>query len=390
MKSYNFARSKKSEIEFISLCISIILKHYNTNKFKIKTMKKLLFSLLSLLMACGLAWADGVKVSGEVTIKPGTYTNASVTPSQYNGDSVRLYNESVDLKAAVVGSYNTEQSRYIYGYAFEAVEAGVYTLSYETSVYAGSGNVKVAYSETVTVASENVTQDIEAKDDPTRVMVEVSPYLAGGNPYILIEGIEVTCTKQGEASGETKTTLKNSYNSVQAATFTCDTSSVYTFVLHGVGYKDTTFSTKVLNNVSEYGISFGKSLSVPMKEELGVDVVTLKGSISVEGFSDASKLTGLYLALSWNTKTYVAQIKDGAYEFEDQIPVGEVTYYLSTSSYSPLYQLSMAYVFAGQTKDTNVLAYTLTGTNNSEVVNNLTIKRVSINLTGSVVYTLSM
>ncbi|MDE5574114.1 MAG: carboxypeptidase regulatory-like domain-containing protein [Bacteroidales bacterium] len=334
-------------------------------------MKKLLFSLLSLLMACGLAWADGVKVSGEITLQVGTYAYAS---PGYN-DSVHLIKEGVELKAKPAQIRNASGS-YVWTYTFESVEAGSYTLSYTTE----ASGALLSYSASVEVGNEDVDHPFTLKDDPTHVLITF--YVSALNAYGGTTGLaEATVSCQKDEEVETKNT-----SSSGMVKFYCDTASLYTFKISKSGYKDTTFQTKAFQEIdSYYGIAKGKSLYITMREDLG-DQVKLKGNVTIQGISGQDTIPGLYLAASWGDKTWVTEIKKGlSYEFSE-IPTGKVVYRLTTSS-TPFNVVPSKNWKFNNGKDT--LHYEVVAGTNGTVTNNLTIVRAGVDVAGNFVDTLS-
>ncbi|MCM1169762.1 MAG: carboxypeptidase regulatory-like domain-containing protein, partial [Bacteroides sp.] len=336
-------------------------------------MKKTFFFLLTLLLACGFAWADGVSVSGKVTV---TARGTQTTPNM--GDSVLLRNESITKVAKLVADEATGS----YGYEFSDVAAGKYALVYNGFVY----GLYVAAIDTITVENADIVHDIAAVADPSRVDLTIIPQILvnqyGGMYPSTLQGISVNCKIKGEA-GE-GTTVVSDYSGAKFAYL--DTAYTYAITLQKEGYKDSVFDTKAFEIQGSDVV--GKTINVLMQEDLG-NQVTLKGTVSVDGYNGVPKLPELYLALMWGDKTYTTKIENGAYEFGDKIPVGEVTYYLTASTYEPTRNLSKNWVFKGDSKDTNVMEYTLEGADNATVTNNLTLKRIKVELTGKVVDTMT-
>lgn len=355
-------------------------------------MKKLLFSVLALLVACGLAWADGVKVFGTVTFKAGTYTYFN---PGYN-DSIWLTSEDGvnKLKTKPISSYDQTLYKTVWRYEFASVEAGTYTISYQTSGYAGD-NVTLSYSSSLTVAAEDIQHDIEVTDDPTHVQLKITPKYWHPNYNYWAEGLDsvkITCQKGAEEPEiqwtATSTALPSSSRK-SSATFLCDTVSLYTVTLSCKGYKDTSFQTKAFGNINSYGISVGKTIDVPMQEVFDNQVI-LNGAVTMQGATEQDTISGLYLAVLWEKKTWVTEIKYGRqYEFKDPIPSGDIVYQLTTSPsvpYSGILAPAKNWQFASNNSDT--LHYVLT-TDKDTVTNNLSIVRVGVDITGLLIDTLS-
>ncbi len=344
-------------------------------------MKKLFFSVLTLLLCSGLAWADGFKVSGGITFKVGTYT--SFYPN--SNDSIWLTAEDgVKIGTRLSSAYLPPTYAPVHSYEFASVEAGTYTISYHTSGYAGS-QVQVSYSSSITVANEDLQHDFEAQYDPTHVIVSIRPqylhpqynYWAAG-----LDSVKVVCQKDSEEPEIQWTT-----ESMPSVDFRCDTVSLYTFKLSCKGYKDTTFQIKALKEVNSYGISVGQDIQIHMLEELGTEVF-LNGAVTMQGSTEQDTVNGLYLAVLWQKRGWVTEIKNGRqYAFDEPIPSGEIVYRLTTSpTYSSSLQPAKNWRFTSNNADT--LHYELAD-NKDTVTNNLSIVRVGVDITGRLLDTLS-
>lgn len=281
-------------------------------------MKKLLFSLLSLLMVCGLAWADGVKVSGDVTAEGLTslasYGTSFVELQNANGDRIRT-----DIKSVLVNEQTREQKKV---YEFNNVQEGSYTL-WAVFVAAVSGK-PVVYSkkiENVQVASVDVAQNIELREDGGHVMMGVTAkymyYYAENSGYPkVLDGVQITCQKKGTNESEIHINSENE-NGGQVY-FYCDTVSVYSVTLHKTGYADTTHDTKALS--LQYGSMYPTMLTIVMNEAPIVesDEVTLVGEVSLGSHTDITLNEKLQLVCKTEdgtTKTLTSAIENGKYAF---------------------------------------------------------------------------
>lgn len=340
------------------------------NKLKIKSMKKFLFSFLALLAGCSLAWA-GVKVSGTVSVTAGGYPGYLSTT-----DTVVLSNETFRTKANIVSNYSPETYSTTYTYSFEDIENGVYTIRYQANV----SGLPVFYSAEITVDGQDVEHDITAENDPDYVFMGICGAEAISNygyTYMqCMSGVEITCTPKGQAD-EAITVITS--NSAMNASFLCRVDGTYTISLHKTGYRDTAFDVVIADNLSSTNPPRFTSMQAPMTEDLGT-VVTLKGNVTIDG--QAAKVSNLYLALTWADKTYTTQIENGAYQFETQIPTGDVTLYLCSNTYNPTFNQSKNWRFA-ENNDTK-LAYTLTGEEDETVDKDFAIERMGVDLTGRI------
>lgn len=296
-------------------------------------MKKKFFFLMSLLFSCGFAWAQGegtettpsgVMVSGEISVKAGKLSYISLNSNSGRPDTVYLRKDGVEFKS-LVDMYDE--------FKFENVPAGEYTLSFFTIV---RSTIVISGTKTVTVGAENVEVKVEAVNDPSRVGLQIVPYYMEGYSEKNIGDVRVTCTKGEDV--QTSYAMyyyeENWYGDLERKTapaiFVCDTSGEYTISLHADGYKDTAFTLAKAGKLNkDDSVSYGQSIRVLMKEDLG-NQVTLKGRVDLDGFSADAKLNGgLFLAVQWRDKFFTTEIKDTVYEIGN-VPVGDVVYYLTT------------------------------------------------------------
>ena len=274
-------------------------------------MKKLLFSVLALLMACGLAWADGVKVSGTVTPPDETYVS---------GGYVMLLDAQGALvqQVSVKSDYNSETYRTTYKYEFTEVAAATYTLRVAGNIYVGGKNVLYSKTEeNIEVAAVDVAKDISLEEDGQHVLMMVTGQKP--NQYGYGEGmggVEISCQVKGGATlGTVISTAPENGN--PAVAFYCDTLSTYVVTLKKAGYKDTVHETVAWAKAYEYATEKSAvSLSIIMQEDWGEEV-TLSGSVAFGNEENLTLTERLKLVCTKNgsVKTLYSNIENGRYSF---------------------------------------------------------------------------